>query len=103
MRLARLACGLMCALALGSTIASAGTSADVSAARRHACPAETNATNIRTAGLSCSMAATALMTYEGAPIGCETGSRCVQSVLGKRLPGSSWNFGDDPHGLTVTR
>jgi hypothetical protein len=49
------------------------------------------------------MAATALMTYEGAPIGCETGSRCVQSVLGKRLPGSSWNFGDDPHGLTVTR
>ena len=20
-----------------------------------------------------------------------------------RLPGSSWNFGDDPHGLTVTR
>jgi hypothetical protein len=21
----------------------------------------------------------------------------------RRLPGSSWNFGDDPHGLTVTR
>jgi hypothetical protein len=23
--------------------------------------------------------------------------------LNRRLPGSSWNFGDDPHGLTVTR
>jgi len=45
----------------------------------HHCRGETNAVGISVTALSCSRAASAILTYEGAPLGCTTGPWCVQS------------------------
>ena len=45
----------------------------------HHCRAESNAVGISATALSCSRAASAILTYEGAPLGCTTGPWCVQS------------------------
>jgi hypothetical protein len=49
------------------------------AAHTVSCRAEVDATGVRATGLSCAVAGNAIATYQGAPVGCVTGSRCVQS------------------------
>lgn len=43
------------------------------------CRNQANATKVRASGVSCGAAADAIVTYEGAPVGCVTSSRCLQS------------------------
>jgi hypothetical protein len=50
------------------------------------CRNEGNARRIRATGLTCAVADSAIQTYEGAPTGCLSGARCVQSGLAGRSP-----------------
>jgi hypothetical protein len=54
------------------------------AARTVSCRAEVDATGVRATGVSCGVATNAIATYEGAPVGCVTGSRCTQSGINGR-------------------
>jgi hypothetical protein len=53
----------------------------VQAAKVHfsPCAGVSGATAVQVADLSCATARQAILTYEGAPAGCVTGRRCVQS------------------------
>ncbi|HEX4009354.1 MAG TPA: hypothetical protein VHX62_05075 [Solirubrobacteraceae bacterium] len=67
------------ALVVAPGFAAGASGRALAAARTVSCRAERNATQVRATAVTCGAAAGTVSTYEGAPAGCVTATRCTQS------------------------
>jgi hypothetical protein len=77
---AALVAGLVSVAAVSARPAGVGSRA-LGAGRWVGCRSRTNAVDVRAERMSCSIASSAIETYETSPLGCKTARRCVQSGI----------------------